>query len=83
MLQYVWNWRKHLEHDVSTYFQGVPQAEVIEKKESLNELSVNVEGFYESMKMHEVRKVAKRLEIPFTASTKKEELIQLINKANG
>ena len=114
MLQFVWNWRKHLEHDVSVYFQGVPQAEVIETvSEKLNnkQVDMNVNHpakanqfpiiekgqdtekslhevkehnfFYNpklNVKMHQVRALAKKLGIEFTASTKKEELIRLINE---
>lgn len=32
MLTFVYNWRRKLEHEVTVYFQGVPQAEVIEAK---------------------------------------------------
>ena len=34
MLKFVWNWRAKLEHEVTVYFQGVPQAEVIELHKS-------------------------------------------------
>ncbi len=68
MLQFVWNWRKHLEHDVSTYFQGVPQAEVVEAKDQKP-----------ALKMHELRSLAKKKGIHYTNKTTAAELNELLN----
>lgn len=86
MLQMVYNWRKICENEVTIYFTGVPQAEVIEQKvyeESKSELEKAFDDHLNNSlslkKMHEVRSIAKKKKIQYTNKTTRQELIELLN----
>lgn len=99
LLTFVWNWRAKLEHEVTVYFQGVPQAVVETKGDvtfdtvvppSQNVVDMN-KGISEvildglkNMKMHELRAIAKKKGVVYSNKTTSAELIKLINdKDNG
>lgn len=73
MLTFVYNWRRKLEHEVTVYFQGVPQA-IVETPELKPEVDKLV-----GKKMHELRATAKRIGIAYSNKTTSAELIKLIN----
>lgn len=92
MLKFVWNWRAKLEHEVTVYFQGVPQAEVVlgvndEPNKVWGEGSGIEDGKLKpevdklvGKKMHELRAIAKRIGIKYSNKTTSAELIKLINE---
>lgn len=73
MLTFVYNWRRKLEHEVTVYFQGVPQA-IVETPELKPEVDKLV-----GKKMHELRAIAKRIGVTYSNKTTSAELIKLIN----
>lgn len=73
MLKFVWNWRAKLEHEVTVYFQGVPQA-IVETPELKPEVDKLV-----GKKMHELRAIAKKKGVVYSNKTTSAELIKLIN----
>ena len=70
MLTYVYNWRAKLINEVVVEFKGIPQAIIVEEKQT-NSL--------QNKKMHEVRSIAKKMRIPYTNKNTREEIIEKIN----
>jgi len=92
LLTFVWNWRAALEHEVSTYFEGVQVAEVIEpvkisfdkpqtfpQPEPVYDILTLPVSDYSGLKMHQLRSLAKKKGIVYTNKTTSKELIELLN----
>lgn len=76
MLQLVYNWRNSMElqNEVPLVdFKGVPQAKV-EIVNAGDKIDLS------NKKMHEVRSIAKAMNLVYSSSTSKEDLIKLINE---
>ena len=93
MLTMVYNWRKILEHEVTYYVRDVSVATVETVKMSFDVPQTfpskveNVPIDYtvketplESMRMHQIRSIARKKGITYTNKTTKEELIQLLSE---
>ena len=116
LLTFVWNWRAALEHEVSTYFEGVQVAEIVELGVNDDPTKIWGEGSgiedgtvkmsfdvpqtfpevdepdpvslgwvtpnhdeYSGLKMHQLRSLAKKKQIPYSNKTTSKELIELLN----
>jgi len=80
MLTMVYNWRKILEHEVPQDIPNVPQATIETVKMSFDIPQTFPSVDYNSLKMHQIRSIAKKKGIPYTNKTTKEELIQLLSE---